>query len=173
MHFLNEEPKNDYWLISDKIAEAEDINALFLLEDNEYFTITLHKILCNRYEKSPGALNQVELNLFLAIHLENVGQSDTLLTVLQEWFSQYAGTVVESLVEIGAVKSAEIIKQAVDLLPEDGSWFFEKASEMESDLMCKLDTAFALYPDGNINILYRRYAEENRDKLVKNQQILF
>lgn len=165
-HSWNEEPKEDYWLQSDKIAEAEDIDALFLLEDNAYFTITLHKMLCNRYEKSPNALNQVELNLFLAIHLENVGQSDSILTVLQEWFPQHASTVVNALTEIGAIKSAELIRQAVEILPEDGSWFFEKSSESDENLMSNLDRDFSNYPDGDITILYRRYAEENRTKIL-------
>tara|TARA_R110000737_G_scaffold323409_1_gene335997 strand:- start:643 stop:789 length:147 start_codon:yes stop_codon:yes gene_type:complete len=47
------------------------------------------------------------------MHLENAGQSETILTFLEEWFPDQREQVIISLTEIGEVKSAESIKLAV------------------------------------------------------------
>ncbi len=67
--------------------------------------------------------------------------------------------------KIGAVKSAEIIRQAVELLPKDGSWFFETADENKKELIANLDINFSNYPDGKMTDLYRKYAEINRNQM--------
>jgi hypothetical protein len=167
LSWMTEETRNDL-IKRDKIVEEQDIEALFNLRDNSDFSIALHEILVNKYEKSPNNLNSSELNLFLAIHLENTGQADSILTFLQEWFPQYSDKAVKSLEEIGALKSAEIIKQAIKILPADGSWFFETANEIKQELMEKLDKDFSNYPDGNMNELYRKYADENRNEILVN-----
>ena len=167
LYWMTEEIRNDL-SNRDKIVEAQDINALFKLNDNSDFSIALHEILVNRYEKSTDNLNPIELNLFLAMHLENAGQADSILTFLQEWFPQYSEKVIHSLTEIGAIKSSKIIKQAVDILPKDGSWFFNSSNETEQNFMRKLDVAFSNYPDGNMRDLYRNYADKNRDKVLVN-----
>ena len=161
---MTEEMKNDL-MRRDKIIEEENINEVFNLKDNSDFSIALHEILVNKYEKSTDSLNLIELNLFLAMHLENAGQADSILTFLQEWFPQYSDIVINSLNEIGAIKSAEIIKQAVEILPADGSWFFETADEKKQELMTKLDRDFSNYPDGKMTDLYRKYAEINRNEI--------
>ena len=100
----------------DKIVNDEDIESLILLKDNSDFSIALHQILVNRYDKNSDSLNQIQLNLFLSMHLENASQADSILSFLQEWFPEYQEQVIKSLIEINAIKSAEIIKQAVKLL---------------------------------------------------------
>ncbi len=166
LSWMTEDIQN-HLLKRDKIVKDQDIDSLFLLVDNSDFSIALHEILINKYEKSPDNLNLTELNLFLAMHLENAGQSDSILTFLQEWFPQYSDKVVNSLNEIGAIKSSEIIKQAVEILPKDGSCFFKSTREKEQDLMREFERQFSSYPDGNIRNLYRQYAEKYRNEILK------
>ncbi|MEP2238053.1 MAG: hypothetical protein ABJI22_06805 [Maribacter sp.] len=153
--------------IRDEIVKSEDFDSLFSLLDYGDFSIALHEILVNRYDKNPNDLNQVQLNLFLCMHMENAGQADTILTFLQEWFPQYKEQVIISLKEIGAFKSSSIIKQAVELLPKDGSWFFKSSNESSEKVMMELDRNFSSYPDGPMSILYYKYANKHRNEVVK------
>ena len=149
----------------DKIVRDEDIESLFLLDDNSDFSIALHEILVKRHEKNPISLNTVQQNLFLCMHLENAGQADSILSFLQEWFPEQKEQIVKSLSEIGATKSSEIIKRAIELLPKDGSWFFENCDEESEKEMSKLDREFSNYPDGIMSNLYRKYADNYRDDI--------
>lgn len=149
----------------DKIVQQEDLESLFLLTDNSDFSIALYEILVNRYDKKPNSLNSIQLNLFLCMHLENAGQADSILAFLQEWFPEQREQVINSLQEIGAIKSAKIIKQAVELLPEDNSCFFQSSDKNLEELMDKLDSEFSDYPDGPMQDLYRKYAEDYRSEL--------
>ncbi|SHJ62329.1 hypothetical protein SAMN04488007_0911 [Maribacter aquivivus] len=153
--------------IRDEIVKNEDFESLFSLHDDGDFSIVLHEILVNRYDKNPNDLSQVQLNLFLCMHMENAGQSDTILTFLQEWFPQYNEQVIISLREIGAFKSSSIIKQAVELLPKDGSWFFKSSNESSEKVMMELGRNFSSYPDGPMSILYYKYANKHRNEVVK------
>jgi len=146
----------------DKIVKDQDIEGLFLLTDNDDFSIALYEILNNQANYKPDTLNPTQRVLFLCMHLENAGQADHILSFLQEDFPEYVGKAVNALNEIGAKKSAEIIKQAVELLPEDGSWFFDNADETSQNLMSKLDREFSSYPDGPMCDLYRKYANNHR-----------
>ncbi|AEA43272.1 DMP19 family protein [Fluviicola taffensis] len=169
LSWMTEEIRNNL-LKRDKIVEEQDIESLFQLVDNSDFSIALHEILVNRYEKSPENLTPIELDLFLVMHLENAGQADSILTFLQEWYPQYSDKVINSLNEIGAIKSSEIIKQAVEILPKDGSCFFKSASENEQDLMRDLDRQFSSYPDGNMRNLYRKYADKYRNEILNTKK---
>jgi len=164
LSWMTEEMKN-HLLQRDKIVEEQDMDALFALDDNSDFAIALHEILISRYENNSNALSPIQLNLFLCMHLENAGQADHILSFLQEWFPQHAKDVANALNEIGAIKSAELIKQAVELLPKDGSWFFKSADETVQILMSKIDREFSGYPDGMLRDLYRKYAENNRSDI--------
>lgn len=164
LSWMTEEMKNEI-LLRDKIVEKQDIESLFSLIDDSDFSIALYEILVNRNEKNPNSLNKTELNLFLCMHLENAGQADSILAFLQEWFPEQKEKVIKSLNEIGATKSSEIIKKAIELLPENGSWFFESSNEESERIMSELDSDFSNYPDGPMNNLYRKYAEKHRNEL--------
>ncbi|ATA89899.1 hypothetical protein CAPN001_05790 [Capnocytophaga stomatis] len=138
---------------------------LFLLEDNDDFTIALYEILAEKCNHNPNLLNSVQKKIFLCILLENFGQADGILGFLQEEYSEYNDEVIEALREIGALKSAEIVTKAVKLLPADGSWFFETSDEYSEKLMAELDSEFSYYPDGFMGDLYRKYAEKHREEL--------
>ena len=99
------------------------------------------------------------------MHLENAGQADSILSFLQEWFPEQNEQIIKSLNEIGAIKSAEIIKQAIGLLPQDGRWFFKSSDENSELQMSKLDREFSNYPDGSMRDLYREYAKKYRNEI--------
>lgn len=150
----------------DKIGESKDGETLFRLANNSAFAIALHQILNSLYDENPSKLNKQQMNLFLSMHLENSGQSCGILGCLQEWFPQYIDKFTNALFEINAPKSAETIQKAINLLPEDGSWFFDSSNEAEEELMSKYDKEFSDYPDGNMPNLYRKYAESNKTEIL-------
>lgn len=150
---------------NDTLVENNNISEVFTLKENSDFSTTLHQILVKQYDKDHKSLNEPQLNLFLCMHLENSGQSCGILGCLQEWYPQYKEKFVLALKEIGATKSAEAIKKAINLLPKDGSWFFESSNEATEELMSRLDSEFSDYPDGSMPDLYRKYAELNRNHI--------
>jgi len=160
--WMTEEIKNEI-RYRDKIVENRDIEGLFSLTDNADFSIALYEILNNLCNNNPKTLNPTQRVLLLCMHLENAGQADHILSFLQEDFPEYAGDAVTALNEIGATKSAEIIKQAVELLPKNDSWFFDSADENSRNLMSKLNREFSNYPDGLMRNLYRKYADNHRN----------
>jgi hypothetical protein len=164
LSWMTEEIRNEINL-RDKIVKEEDIEKLFSLNDNSDFSIALYEILVKRNKKKTNSLNEIELNLFLCMNLENAGQADSILTFLQEWFPKHNEKTIKSLNEIGATKSSEIIKKVIELLPKNGSWFFDSSNEESEKLMSKLDSDFSNYPDGYLRDLYRKYAERNRSRI--------
>jgi hypothetical protein len=164
LSWMTEEMKN-HLIQRDKIVKEQNIDALFALEDNSDFAIALHEILISRFEHNPEGLSAIQFNLFLCMHLENAGQADHILSFLQEWFPQQSKDVVNALKDTGAIKSAELIKQAVEFLSKDGSWFFKSADENSQTLMAKIDKEFSSYPDGTLRDIYRKYAENNRSEI--------
>ncbi len=159
--WMTEEMKNEIQK-RDKIIQEEDLDSLFSLTDNSDFSIALYEILVNRHNKKPNALNTKQLNLFLCMHLENAGQADGILCFLEEWFPEQKEQIIKSLNGIGAIKSAEIIKKAIQLLPKNGVCFYESSDENTERLMDDFDSEFSNYPDGSMRDLYRKYAEKHR-----------
>jgi len=162
---MNENTVNEFDLI-DNIAQSKDIDALYGLLDDSAFSIALHQILVNLYDANPNKLNKHQMNLFLSMHLENAGQSCSILGCLQEWFPQYLNKYVDALKDINAPNSALTIDKAIKLLPEDGSWFYDKADEKQVESMDQLDEHFSDYPDGNMPKLYRAYANRYKNEIV-------
>ncbi len=156
----------------DGIVARKDFSALFQLDDNAYFSIVLRGILLQMHDNNPDSLNSVQLNLLICMLLEDAGKADSILGFLQEDYPQYSDKVVHALNDIGAIKSSELIREAIELLPSDGSWFYDSASDDEVKLMHKIDSSFSDYPDGFLCDLYRPYAEKNKEQLInKNIEI--
>ena len=147
--------------LRDQIIKNRDVDELFQLEEED-FSIALYEILCNQCDYDPAKLSYPQKIIFLCMQLENFGQADTTLTFLQEEYPLYCDEVVKALHEIGATKSAEIIKQIIELLPKDGSWFYDKADENIEKEFEKLNSEFASYPEGRLSNLYRKYAEKHK-----------
>ena len=150
---------------TDLLIAAEDIDGILALDDNAFIGIGLYGVYDKRYTANPALLNEVQLDLLLSMHLENAGQSDSILAFLQEWFPQYQQRVVVALERIGVVESAKYIEQAIALLPIDNQWFFEVADENSQALLEDIDRKFSGYPDGSMPDLYRAYAERHRELL--------
>jgi len=165
LSWLSEEGKY-HLMYLDTLVENDNMREVFSLKENSDFSTTLHQILVKKYDKDHKSLNELQLNLFLCMHLENSGQSCSILSCLQEWFPEHLDKFVNALNEINANKCADIIKKAINILPNDGSWFFDSSDEKSEELMSKLDSEFSDYPDGNMNDLYRKYAETHRAKLI-------
>lgn len=151
----------------DKLVENGNIKEVYALKENSDFSTTLHQILVKKYDKDHKSLNEPQLNLFLCMHLENSGQSSSILSCLQEWFPEHLEKFVNALKKIYAFKCADIIENAINILPEDGSWFFGSSDQYSEELMSKFDSEFSDYPDGNMNDLYRKYAEEHKVEIIK------
>lgn len=165
MPWMTDEIKNQIRQ-RDKIIENQDIEGLFSLTDNSDFSIALNEILNNKCNYKPDKLNLTERTLFLCMQIENAGQADSILGFLQEDFPEFSKETITALQQIGAIKSATIIKQAVKSLPKDGTWFFETSDEDSEKQMRKLDREFSNYPDGFMRDLYRNYAEKNKHDLI-------
>lgn len=150
----------------DDIGQSKDFDRLFRLTHDAAFSVALHQILISLHNENSDELTEQQMNLFLCMHLENSGQSCGILGCLQEWFPQYLNRFVGALREIEAIKSAEAIEKAISLLPEDGSWFFNTSNEAQEELMTKYDKEFSDYPDGNMPVLYRKYAEAHKAKII-------
>lgn len=148
-----------------EIVKNRDFEALFELSDHDDFCIALLEILSNQCNYNPDKLNHCQRTLFLCMQLEDLGQTDGILSFLQEDFSDYTNETVSALHEIGAFKSEELIKQAIELLPENGEWFYEVSDADSKIIMEKLDREFSSYPDGKLNDLYRKYADDHRNEI--------
>lgn len=146
----------------DQLVKDKNIEALFQLNDNGDFSIALYNLLSQECDYHPDRLNDTKRVLFICMLLENAGQADHILSFLQEGFPQHAPEAAHALQEIGAMRSAEIIKQAVALLPKDGKWFLQHADESSQLVMAKLDHEFSGYPDGMLRDLYRKYADAHQ-----------
>lgn len=157
---------NEFDLI-DAIGQSKNYKKLYELKNKAAFSIALHQILNNLYDENPKLLNKHQLNLFLSMHLENSGQSCSILSCLQEWYPQYLDKFVVALRDINAPKCADAIEKVIELLPEDGSWFYKTADEKTRQLLQDYDKQFSDYPDGNMPLLYRTYAEKNKKEIVR------
>ncbi|MDO5105455.1 hypothetical protein [Capnocytophaga sp.] len=139
---------------------------IFLFKDNDDFSVALYKSLEEKCNYDLSVLNPVQKKLFLCMLLENFGQAESILAFLQENYPQYSNEVIDALREIGASKSADIIAQAVALLPADGTWFFDASDAHSEAMMAKLETDFSNYPDGFLSDLYRKYAETHKKEVL-------
>ena len=166
LSWLSDEGKA-HLIYLDELVDSENLKAVYELKENSDFSTTLHQILVKKYDKNKKSLNEYELNLFLCMHLENSGQSSSILSCLQEWFPEHLDRFVKALKAINAVNSSNIIDKAINLLPKDGSWFFDSSNKTTEELMDKYDSEFSDYPDGSMNDLYRKYAEDHNEEIFK------
>ena len=157
---------NEFDLI-DSIAERKDIDALYRLQNNAVFSITVYQILNRMHDENPVQLNDHQLTLFLCMHLENAGQSSNILSCLEDWFPQYLDKFVPSLRKIDAMKCADVIEKAISLLSIEKGRFFDYADEAMKDALTEYDRIFSNYPDGNMPSRYRDYAVRNQEAITE------
>ena len=100
------------------------------------------------------------------MQLENFGQADDILEFLQGDFGEYNKQTIQALREINALKSANIIEKAIELLPKNGESFFKAATASEKETMRRFNSEFSNYPDGRLCDLYRVYANLHRGEFL-------
>ena len=98
--------------------------------------------------------------IFLCVMIENAGQAD-MISEFFESYPTYYDEVVSALTEIGAVKSAELIRSAINLIPKEGVFSLDEESE-EWEKIMDIDEKFAFYPDGLLAILYFCYVHKHK-----------
>lgn len=166
LSWLSEEGKA-HLIYLDELVQNQNLREIYELKEDSDFSTTLHQVLIKKYNEDPKSLNEVQLNLFLCMHLENSGQSSSILSCLQEWFPEHKEKFVNALREVNAPKSADVIERAIELLPKDGSWFFDTSNETTEELLAQFEREFSDYPDGSMSDLYRKYAEKNKADVIK------
>ena len=147
-----------------KIISFDEI---YQLTDNDDFHIELREMLLNECDENAQPINMCHTKkvLFLCMMIEDAGQGDTILNFFDE-FPDYTNEVGDALFEIGAPKSAEFIKQAIELLPKDGTEFTYATNKKEWDIMMEIGDKFSDYPDGRMRDLYRKYAEKHKNDFL-------
>ena len=154
--------------IKDKVDKVKQ--SLFDIKDNADFSIELGNIL-KIYDSDIDNMQNLasmcysKKVLALCMMLEDCGQADTILEFFDE-YPNYIDETIGALEEIGAPKSAEIIRKAKKILPTNGLSFFDVADDVMWKSMKELDSEFSRYPDGPTDILYRKYAEKHKEDFI-------
>lgn len=154
--------------IVEQIIKNKDIKLLLDSEDMviELFLIDL---VYNYYiYREYDMLNHEQKVIMLCSRLEDCCQADGLLSVTEDEELVFRmHEMYESLLEIGAVKTADFLKRFIELLPEDmfetktvpeWKWFFEDERKKKID---EIDSGISHYPDGAMFNLYKKYIEKD------------
>ena len=153
----------------DAIIQNQDWDAMFQLADSGDFALCLTDPLWRLADGSPDRLNHPQRVLFLCILLEDCTQCDSLYSFFDEGFGSYGQETAEALDEIGASKSAAILRKVLSKLPEGGfptedrvacraldDGAFGKVLDEANHMLCN-------YPDGPMCDLYFAYAKAHRE----------
>ena len=142
-----------------KYFKHRKLKKILQIECDSAFSYALMQYLEKKCSKKndPTNLNKYQKTLYLCIWLENFSISDGILTFINDVYSDYHDEIVLALHSIGAVRSSNVIKAAINLLPADGEWFLKTANNEIKEEMKKLDDEFCSYPDGKLSLLYRNY----------------
>ena len=142
-----------------KYFKHRKLKKILQIENGFDFSYALMQYLEKQCSKKndPTNLNEYQKTLYLCIWLEDFSISDGILTFINDVYCNYHDEIVLALHSIGAVKSSNIIKEAINLLPVDGEWFLKTANQELKEKMRKLDQEFCSYPDGELWSLYRKY----------------
>lgn len=113
-------------------------------------------------------LNHEQRVIMLCSRLEDCCQADGLLSVTEDEELVFRmKEIYDSLLEIGAVKTADFLKRFIELLPKDmfetkiipeWKWFFEDEREKR---ITEIDRGISNYPDGAMFDLYKKYIEKD------------
>lgn len=147
-----------------RIIEERDAAAMCALDEDDLWDV-LTCLWCYYYHRMPVAdLNEVQLKYFLCMELENMCQCDGILSLTEhEDIFFNLPRMHQSLLEIGAPKTAQALREFMDLLPDgtfenrvmpEWKWFFaDEAREKEID---RISWYIIDYPDGPMIDLYHR-----------------
>lgn len=156
------------------IIENADSHAFAALSesDKEDFMLTLMYDFISL--KKLSEMNEVQKTLYLAARLEDICQADGLPSLSEdEEIWKALPEIEEAYRRLGAVKTAEYIREFISLLPEgsvpEWEWFFESES---AGTVKALDRKISDYPDGAMSSLYIKFlsGNDNAAKAFMNLQ---
>ena len=142
-----------------KYFRQKKLKKILQIELDSEFSYALLQYLEKQCSKKydPTNLNEYQKTLYLCIWLEDFSISDGILTFINDVYCDYHNEIVLALRSIGAVKSSNIIRDAINILPADGECFLKTSTQELREKMRKLDQEFCSYPDGKLCSLYRKY----------------
>lgn len=145
------------------IIKNKDVRSLVALGTRDAANVCV-SLVYSHFSKY-DSLNHEQKILLLCVRLEDACQADSILSLSEEeeLFLRLPD-ICKAHEEIGAPKTAALIKQFMDLLPEETfssskvpawEWFFE--DEARNQKINDIDGQICNYPDGFMRELYHRY----------------
>lgn len=145
--------------IYNEIISNGDVKHLLALSNDEKQDFIMQLMYGSLGNMQLDEMNHAQRTLYLAMRLEDTCQADALPSLSEEEEIFLALPEMKSaLEELGAVKTAELLKEFISLVPVDvvpeWDWFF--ADERKS-IISRLDSEISSYPDGLMSGLYVAY----------------
>lgn len=169
--------KNDeYKDLSDNIVKNKNVS-LFKSLNKKEFDQVLIKLQYDYFCYIPfEKLNHEQRVLYLCMSLEDACQADTIFSLYEDGIMLQMPAIYDALMEIGAPKTAKLVKEFINLLPEntfkdmklpDQNWFWETFEREEQ--IGNIDREISNYPDGNMREIYYQYVmkDDIAEKLFK------
>ena len=163
----------------ENIIEAKNVEQLKSLNEVEIMDVLI-ELNYDYYHKIPlENLNHEQKILFLCMSLEDACQADTILSLYEDGLMLRMPELYDALIEIGAPITASLVRDFIDLLPENTfkdlklpDWnYFYKDMEIE-DKVGNIDSKISNYPDGSMQTIYCKYVtrEKVAEKLFSFEQ---
>lgn len=156
------------WAELERIRDERDMAALFALSDPSDFSWVLGEILWRESGEFDAldAPDSPKRTLWLCSMFWEMDEADGVLSLFESRYAQYAPQIVGAFKELGAPKYAELIEQAMALLPErllsgEDPSFAQLTPEIW-DRLDEIEYGLSDYPDGNLNLLIYRYAHAHQ-----------
>ena len=145
--------------IYNEIISNGDVQHLLALSNDEKQDFIMKLMYGPLSSMQLDEMNHVQRTLYLAMRLEDTCQADALPSLSEEEEIFLALPEMElALEELGAMKTAELLKEFISLVPAgivpEWNWFF--ANERKS-IIGRLDSEISSYPDGLMSGLYVAY----------------
>lgn len=157
--------------LEEEIIKKRDCNRLMGLDEKETESVLIKLLYDYLYKKPVETMNSNQRDLFLLMTLEDHCQADGLdsLSDDEELFFLMPDTY-KALLRINAPKTAEALKEFIDMLPEGclkereipdwEEWFMD---EQNSEKIAEIDGIISSYPDGLMRTLYTSFIKDNVD----------
>lgn len=175
-----ESPVSDPMNKVEQLMSMRDLDEIFALEDDTDFAIALSSALCDwtNYGECLDLLSSEAQVFYLCEQLDTAINSDGFVSFIFERYGQWAPETVDALEIIGAPQTADILRRAIALLPDEicprdytqrNDLLFE-AEDKYYTAYNALDEEFYTYPDGVLTDLYIAYARDHRDCFSEPEQ---
>lgn len=172
--FKNKNTKEDKF---SEIIQKQNFSEILNFEIDEFEDFIM-KLMYNYFSKMKYQdLNQQQKIIYLCMKLEDACQADSILSLYENDMMLLLPEMYDSFIDIGANKTAKLIKDFIDILPQDTftlsklpewDYFFEK--EETKNKIGDIDKQISDYPDGLLINLYYKFVhiENNAQQLIEN-----